>query len=176
MRILLAVQKERVVVGSYGLGFRGPPHGPDGILVVVGHITYVLDDTHNFISRGILDPVDPEVLPNRVLVFEKVPDECLVDYSDVQRVCCVVLIKRPAQHNLGADGLEESGHHARPACARVFLGRGLGPALDANSLIPAIAAHRRIQHGGRRPHSGNLFQAVVNPAEELLHLFGLESA
>src|SRR5580658_6721609 len=85
----------------------------------------------------------------------------------------VVLRKGTAHGHLRADGFEEARHHARPAGARVFLGRGLGSAGDANAVVPAITRHRRIEHRRRHAHTRNLPQAIIDLPELLLHLFGL---
>jgi hypothetical protein len=113
------------------------------------------------------------MLSDRVLVFEKTSDECLVEYGDIQGVQGVVFAERPAGNDFGADGLKELRRHARPARARVFLASGLRPALDANSLVPAIAACRRVKHRGRHPHFGDLREPIVDLAEQLRHLLGL---
>ena len=62
------------------------------------------------------------MLPDRVLVFEEPLRKGFVDHRDLARRRGVVLGNGPAQHDLRADGFEESRHHARPAGAGVFLG------------------------------------------------------
>jgi hypothetical protein len=64
-----------------GLRLRHPEHGPDRILVVVGHVTHVFHDADDFIPGRILDLVRPEMLAERVLVFEESPGESFIDHG-----------------------------------------------------------------------------------------------
>ena len=125
---------------------------------------------------GVLDLVRPEVLPDRVLVFEESLCESFVDDGDLARGRGVVLGDGPAKHHFRAQGFEEARHHARPTGACIFLGARLRPARDANAVVPTIASHGRVERGSHHPHAGNLAQAIVNLPEQRLHLFRLVGA
>ncbi len=85
----------------------------------------------------------------------------------------VLLFDRAALHDFCAESFKEAGHDAGPAGAGVFLGRGFGAACDTNAFVPAIAAHGRVESGSDHAHSGYAQEALVDTAEERLHLFGL---
>src|SRR6185437_3742287 len=104
------------------LRLRNPEHWPNRFFVVPGHVAYVPDYSYNFVRRGVLDTVDAEVLPNRVLIFEEVFGKRFVDHSDIDRARRVVVRERPALYNFGPNGLKKSGHYARPACTSIFFG------------------------------------------------------
>ena len=126
-----------------GLRLRYPIHGPDRVLVVVGHVTHVFHDADDFILGRILDLVRPEMLAERVLVFEESQGEGFIDHGYGAGGGRVILRKGTAHGHLRADGFEEARHRARPAGAGVLLGWGLGSAGDANAVVPAITRHRR---------------------------------
>ena len=63
------------------LRLRYPVHGPDRVLVVPGHVTHVFHDADDFIPGRILDLVRPEMLAERVLVFEESPGEGFIDHG-----------------------------------------------------------------------------------------------
>jgi hypothetical protein len=69
---------------------------------------------------------------------------------------------------------EEARHHARPAGARVFLGRGFGSAGDPNTVVPAITRRCRIEH--RRDHAPGGHQEAAFATTDKDKLTGLSEA
>jgi hypothetical protein len=63
------------------LRLRYPVHGPDRVLVVVGHVAHVFHDADYFILGRVLDLVRPEMLGERVLVFEETPGDGFIDHG-----------------------------------------------------------------------------------------------
>ena len=61
-----------------------------------------LRDPDDFVGRGILDLVGPEMLPDRVLVFEEPLREGFIDHRYLPRRLRVLLRNGPAQHDLRA--------------------------------------------------------------------------
>src|SRR5271170_338212 len=108
------------------------------------------------------------MLPDRVLAFEEPLGKGLVDHRYLARRVSVLFSNRSAQHHLCANGFEEPRHHSRKSGTRIFLGPWLRPAFYANTIVPAIARHRRIERGGYHAHTGNLAQAIVNLPEHWL--------
>ena len=64
-----------------GLRLRYPVHGPDRVLVVPRPVTHVFHDADDFILGRVLDFVRPEMLAERVLVFEESPGEGFIDHG-----------------------------------------------------------------------------------------------
>ena len=116
------------------------------------------------------------MLTDWILAFEKPTDKSFVDNRDIGRRRRIVFIEGAAHDHFGVDGFKESRHRSHIACACVFFGTGLGPALDANSVVPAIARHRRVQRRRRHSHSGDLSQCIIDLPKLLRHLLGLVSA
>src|SRR5438132_9689394 len=54
--------------------------------------------------------------------------------------------------------------------ARVFFSAWLRPAFDANTVVPTVTRHWRIERRRRHSHTGNLEKAVVDLPEHWLHL------
>src|SRR5262249_6409469 len=123
-----------------------------------------------------LNAVHAEALTDRVLVFEEASNEGFVDDGDRASRGGVLLFDGAALHDFCAERFKEAGHDAGPAGAGFFLWPGFGAACDTNALVPAIAAHGRIESGSDHAHSRYAQEALVDTAVEHLHLFGLVAA
>ena len=142
-------------------------------MITPGHVADVAHNADDFECVGVLNAANAEVLTDRVLVFEEASNEGFVDDGDRASRGGVLLFDGAALRDFCADSFKEAGHDAGPAGAVVFLGPGFGAACDTNALVPAIAAHGRIESGSDHAHSGYAQEALVDTAVELLHLFGL---
>src|SRR6185312_6002195 len=162
----------RIVVFD-ALRFGQPEHRTDGLLYTPGHVADVTHNTDDLEFAGVLNAIHAKVLADRVLVFEEASNECFVDDRDRASRGGVVLFDGAALHELCAESFKEAGHDAGPTGAGVFLGPGFGAACNTNALVPAIAAHGRVESGSDHAHAGYAQQALVDTAEERLHLFGL---
>src|SRR5262249_16615306 len=153
-----------------------PEHRADRVFHTPGHVADVARNADDFECVGVLNAVHAEVLPDRVLVFEEASHEGFVDDGDRASHSGVLLFDGASLRDLCAARFKEAGHGAGPAGAGVILGPGFGAACDTNALVPAIAAHWRIENGSDHAHSGYALQALVDTAVEHLHLFGLVAA
>src|SRR5262245_34282793 len=165
----------RIVVFD-ALRFGQPEHRADRFLVTIGHVADVANNADDFECVGVLNAVHAEALTDRVLVFEEASNEGFVDDGDRASRGGVLLFDGAALRDFCADRFKEAGHDAGPPCAGVFLGPGFGAACYTNALVPAIAAHWRIENGSDHAHSGHAQEALVDTAVEHLHLFGLVAA
>src|SRR5262245_34747431 len=156
------------VVVFDALRFGQPEHRGDRILVTPGHVADVAHNADDFECVGVLNAVHAEVLTDRILVFEEASNEGFVDDGDRASRGGVLLFDGAALRDFCADSFKETGHDTGPAGAGVFLGPGFGAACDANALVPAIAAHGRIESRSDHAHSGYAQDALVDTAVELL--------
>ena len=153
--------------------FGKPEHRVDGILVIPCHVADVAHNADDFEFAGVLNAVHAKVLPNRVLVLKEASNKGLIDDGDRASHGRVLLFDGAALHDFCAEGFKEAGHDAGPASAAVFLGPGFGAARNTNALIPAVATHGRVENGSDPAHSGYAQEALIDTAEQRLHLFGL---
>ena len=115
----------------------------------------------------------PKMLPDRVLVLEKLLRKRFIDHRYFSRRRRVLLRNGPARYDFGTQSFEESRHHADESRSCIVLGSGLRPTFDANAVVPAIAGHRRIERRRHHAHAGNLLQAIVDLPEQRFHLLRL---
>ena len=122
---------------------------------------------------GVLDLVRSEVLPDGVLAFEELLRKGFVDDGYLSRGRGIVLGDGAAEHDLGTKASKKPGiTRAHPALVSSFA-PGSGRPCDANPVVPAIPGHRRVQRRSHHPHTGNLSEPFVDPAEQGFHLLRL---
>ena len=162
----------RIVVFD-ALRFRQPEHGADRILIIPGHVADVAHNADDFEFAGVLNAIHAEVLADGVLVFKEASHESFIDDGDRASGGVILLFDGAALDNFCAESLKEAGHDASPAGAGVFLGAWFGAPCNTNALVPAIAAHGRVESGSDHAHSGYGQEALIDTAEEWLHLLRL---
>ena len=148
-------------------------HGPVRVLESVIQIAHIGGHPHDFEIAGVAHFVLAETLADRILALQKLLGERLVHNRHPRRIVGIALVDGSPHRDAVVQSGEEAGRHACKRSSIVFAGMRFGLALNANAVVPAIAAHGGIGGAGHSLHAGDLLNTIEHAAIEQLQLLRL---
>src|SRR5215467_15868027 len=81
---------------------------------MIRQISCIPRHADDLVIVGMFHPALAEMLPNRILIFEKLSHKCLINYGDVRGSSFVPFVNWTSLYDRIAYDIKESRHNSRP--------------------------------------------------------------